>query len=311
MATRAPEAMPRLTGWIARLEPTGPLAWWPWFALAFFPILLALQASLIGLRADHVVLAGTFFALSWAGREARTYAVMGAPMWLSGVGYDFLRLVTHLRPDVHVDDLWHAEHALFGIDTAAGPMALSDWIATHTHPALDVLTGGVYILYLPFPFLLATVFFFRARERGRLLALAFGLTSLLGWAVWLAWPAAPPWYVDQVGLGPAVLDAAPSAAGAARFDEVLGVTLFHDFYSKSHNVFGAMPSLHAAYGLLPALTTASLRGRGRALFGFAILWAALMAFAAVYLRHHYILDVLAGAIVAVVGHVAARWLLSK
>lgn len=312
MTTRAPAVEPEQGSWFTRLRPTGHLAWWPWFALAFFPLLVLLQGTLLGLRGDHFALAGTFLALSWLGLRGREFVVMGAPMWLSGVGYDFLRLITHVRPAVHVDDLWHAEHALFGFTRADGTrFVLTDFIATHTHPIMDVLTGAVYILYLPFPFLLATVLFFRARAHGRQLALAFGLTSLIGWAIWLAWPAAPPWYVDQVGLGPAQFDTPPSSAGAIRFDQALGVDLFANFYSKSHNVFGAMPSLHAAYGAMPALTAWSLRKRSPALFVGCAVWAGLMAYAAVYLRHHYILDVIAGLAVAGAGHLLARRLLRR
>lgn len=289
-----------------RLAPRGALAWWAWASLVIFPGILLLEHLFIGLRPEHFLLAGVFFGLSWAGERARKYVVYGAPMWLSGIGYDFLRLITHLRPAVHVDDLWHAEHALFGFQTAGGTVVITDWIATHTHPILDALAGGTYILYLPFPMILASLLYFRHEPVMRQLSLAFGLTSLLGWAVWLAWPAAPPWYVDTYGLGPAQLDALPSAAGAARFDHLFGVNVFHAFYSQSHNVFGAMPSLHAAYGLVPALATWQLRSRLPLLSYGCILWAMSMGFAAVYLRHHYILDVVAGVVVAVTGNAISR-----
>jgi membrane-associated phospholipid phosphatase len=311
MASVVPASELRRPGLAEKLVPRGPLAWWAWASLVVFPGILLAQATLLGLRPDHIGLVSVFLILSWLGPKARAYVVMGSPMWLAGIGYDFLRLITHLRPEVHVDSLWNAERSLFGFQGASGPTDLGEWIATHTHPVLDAVTGGVYILYLPFPIILASLLYFRHEPVARRLSISFGVTSVLGWAIWLAWPAAPPWYVDTYGLGPAQLDALPSAAGTIRFDQLFGVHLFQSFYEKSHNVFGAMPSLHAGYGAVPALAVWQLRGKLPALSYGCALWAMLMAFAAVYLRHHYILDVLAGVAVAITGDTTARFLLRR
>jgi membrane-associated phospholipid phosphatase len=128
---------------------------------------------------------------------------------------------------------------------------------------------------------------------------SFALLSVLGWVVGLAWPAAPPWYVYTWGLGPANLQAPASAAGAIRFDHLVGMDVFGAFYSRSWNVFGAMPSLHVGYVVVVAAAAWPLGGwlrRGTAAY------AAVMAFAAVYLRHHYILDVAAGLALAVLSN---------
>jgi membrane-associated phospholipid phosphatase len=63
-------------------------------------------------------------------------------------------------------------------------------------------------------------------------------------------------------------------------------------YGRSSDVFGAMPSLHVAYPLLIVL-------EGYGVFGplglFAsVVFALLMAVGAVYLDHHWVLDVVAG-----------------
>ncbi len=284
-------------GLVAQLRPEGDLAWWAWASLAVFPGILGLVHLGIGLRPEHFVLTGLFLALSWMGPKARRFVVMGAPMWGTGLAYDFLRLVTHLRPEVHVDDLWHAERRWFGVDLEGGRVAWADLVASHTHPVLDAITGGVYILYLAAPIGLAVYLYFRNYDEACRLSLSFLAASLLGWVIWLAWPAAPPWYVDTYGLGPADPAALPSPAGAARFDELFGIQLLSSFYSKSANVFGAMPSLHAGYGLLPLLATWRIGGRLRVA---AAGWAILMSYAAVYLRHHYVLDVLAGLLVVIV-----------
>jgi membrane-associated phospholipid phosphatase len=130
--------------------------------------------------------------------------------------------------------------------------------------------------------------------------------NLVGWSIWLVYPAAPPWYVDTYGLGPAIDGVAASTAGLARFDALLHLPLAASFYAKSANVFGAMPSLHVAYATLVAWVVFPLGGKLR---WATIAFAVSMAFSAVYLRHHYILDVMAGALLvpalAVLGKRAA------
>jgi inositol phosphorylceramide synthase catalytic subunit len=142
---------------------------------------------------------------------------------------------------------------------------------------------------------LAALMFFRARPKMLAISLGFLALNLTGWLIWMLYPAAPPWYVDLYGKGPALLDAASNPAGLLRLDALLGVPISATFYSGSANVFGAMPSLHVGYAVLVAWVLFPLRGGWRA---FTLLFAASIAFSAVYLRHHYILDVLAGALLA-------------
>ncbi len=89
-------------------------------------------------------------------------------------------------------------------------------------------------------------------------------------------------------------------AGLGRWDEMMGVGIFDGLYSRNSNVFAALPSLHAAYMLIAFIY--SLRARCgvwlRVLFAVICLgiW-----FTAVYTSHHYIIDVLAGIGVTIVG----------
>jgi membrane-associated phospholipid phosphatase len=147
------------------------------------------------------------------------------------------------------------------------------------------------MFYLISVFAVGTLFWFKDRALMSKLAFAFLIVNLMGIVTWVSFPAAPPWYVDQYGLGPAVLDAIPSAAGTARFDQLVGMKLFTGFYERSANVFGAMPSLHVGYPTVIACSCWALGNKWRVP---AIGFAGLMAFSAVYLQHHYVLDVVAG-----------------
>jgi membrane-associated phospholipid phosphatase len=118
--------------------------------------------------------------------------------------------------------------------------------------------------------------------------------NLAGYATYLIYPAAPPWYVDHYGLGPAILSAAPEAAGTLRFDALLGVHWFAVYYARNANVFGAMPSLHVGQTFLAVLFAWQFRSLRIVATGF---WL-LVFFASVYMNHHYIVDGLAGMVFA-------------
>lgn len=278
---------------VDRLRPRGWAAWWAWASLGVMPLVALGLHLAIGLRPEHVAICLLVVGLAWAGPRARRFTSLAAPMAVTGIAYDLLRLVRHWRADhIHVDDLWHAEAALF---PWPGEGSLGDAISRATHPVLDLITGAVYITYLPWCVVIAGWLYFTNKRAMATLSWTFALVSVLGWIVWLAWPAAPPWYVDVHGLGPADLAAAPSAAGALRFDQLLGVDVFGSFYGRSWNVFGAMPSLHVGYAVIVAAAAWPVGGWLRR---STVAYAVLMAFGAVYLRHHYILDVVAGLVLA-------------
>jgi membrane-associated phospholipid phosphatase len=106
------------------------------------------------------------------------------------------------------------------------------------------------------------------------------------------YPAAPPWYFHQYGCHVDVGAHASEGAALARVDARLGIPYFAGMYGRASDVFGAMPSLHVAYALLVVLEGWSLMERPWrvASAGFFV----LMCFSAVYLDHHWVLDVLAG-----------------
>jgi membrane-associated phospholipid phosphatase len=82
-------------------------------------------------------------------------------------------------------------------------------------------------------------------------------------------------------------------AGLGRFDSYFHVGIFSALYSKSSNVFAAMPSLHAAYPLTVLYFGMKYRLGWRKNILFALIMVGIW-FAAVYSGHHYVLDILAG-----------------
>jgi membrane-associated phospholipid phosphatase len=281
-----------------------------WFAIAFSTVLLAVIFFAGRLRTEHVLLLPVFGALPWIGPRATKLWATLTPFVMVGILYDLFVLLLPYRAAVHVGDLYGWEQHLFSVSAFGKTWILPELFQVWTNPVLDFACGLAYATYL-FEMVAAGIFLhFRARPLALVLGFGFLSLNIVGILCWLAFPAAPPWYVASHGFGPAKLDTIASAAGAARFDALLGVGYFKSFYSRNVNVFGAMPSLHVACATLVALTVG--RHKTKALTGAAIVFASLVAFGAIYLGHHYVLDVIAGALLALVvfavlSRVMPRW----
>ena len=249
-----------------------------------------------GLRIDHVLI-GSLGLLDLYNEKTRTFLRQFLPFIATGVVYDSMRYFywPAIADRVHVAGPYEVERAWFGI----GGRTPNEWFLAHHWPALDLACGFAYLVfvgeYLAVAFLL---FFQRRSEVLRTFTVAFLVVNLLGFATYFIYPVAPPWYVTEYGLGPARLDVLPAAAAASRFDLLLGTHFFDGIYGRGIDVYGAYPSLHVAYPLLviwATFRTSGLRWARAPAIGFFL----LMCLSAVYLQHHYVIDVLLGIAYAV------------
>jgi len=253
---------------------------------------IVLVAVFAELKTEHVLVDGAFLVLLLYGRSARRFAKSIFCVWCVAVIYrDLLPLLLRFRGSIHVGDLYEAERAWFGVATAAGRVIPCDVFRSHHSAILDFVCGAVYVGYQFFFVAFAACLYAYYGAVFRRLMICYLLVHLCGFATYVLYPAAPPWYVEQYGVGPLVADAASNPAGLARFDELLGFPAAARMYAMSSNAFGAMPSLHVALAsLYPLLGFRCSRKLGVA--GATV--AGLTAFGAVYFRHHYILDLVVG-----------------
>ncbi|HEY0194054.1 MAG TPA: phosphatase PAP2 family protein [Kofleriaceae bacterium] len=262
--------------------------WWPpAIGLAY----IALIAQLGGLGGQHIMM-GMLGFLDAYNEKTRLFLKTFLAFMVTGILYDSLRylLPWGIEGHIHVTGPYLFDRTLFNI----GGLTPNEFFAIHHWTFADVITGFSYLAYVAEYLGLGMVLFFTGHiERAALFSLGFLCVNLLGFATYFIYPAAPPWYVTAHGLGPAQTNVAPDAAGAVRFDEILGTHLFQDAYSHSVEVFGAIPSLHVAYPLMAAILAFRLKELRWARWPTAI-YAPVMCFSAVYLQHHYILDVLVG-----------------
>jgi membrane-associated phospholipid phosphatase len=263
---------------------------------------LALVLALHDLRPEHVLAVVLALVLSFWSDGTRRLARVGLPYVLYAAVYDSMRWYEDAirSPVIHVREPYDFDLRLFGING----LTPNEWLQLHTSRVLDFLCG---LAYTPFFFIGESVILsiylgmtgqMRAGER---FTWAFVIANIIGFSCYYIYPAAPPWYVADHGF---VVDMTvrASPAGTVRFDQLIGFPLMQGFYGKSADVFGAIPSLHIVYPFLALVYGWRLRRFRPA----ALAYFLLVCFSAVYLNHHYLLDILVGLGIAAAVIMGAR-----
>lgn len=201
--------------------------------------------------------------------------------------YFQVRGLTAANPDLateHARRLVEIEEAL-GIDVEAAVQA-----PVASSVSIETVANWVYI-WGHWPVIVATMVWLVLRHRWAFLRLrdAMLVSGGLGLVVFVTYPVAPPRLVD-----PTLVDTVTEHSYAYR---VLQPPNFV-------NQYAAMPSLHAGWDLLVGIALATAGGT---LLIRAAGWVMppLMAFAVVATANHYVLDVVAGLALALVGYAAA------
>ena len=281
--------------WSDRLRAFRASHWFfKWVAIPWAVLHLCLARALDDLRPEHFIMAGLLAGMSFWSDWSRRWAKVVLPVVLYGAVYDSMRwYADYLRsPIIHVHEPYDFDRRFFGIRSGEKILTPTEWWQLHTSPALDLITGISYfvLFFVGESVALGLYLFGRGEEqRAQRFIWTFVVTNFIGFSLYYIYPAAPPWYVSDHGFA-VDLSVRASAAGALRLDQLVGLPLMEGFYGKSADVFGAIPSLHVAYPFIAAVYAWQLR-RFRWL---AIAYWLLVCFSAVYLNHHYVLDILIG-----------------
>jgi len=252
-----------------------------------------------GLRSDHFALIALVNSLYFISDSTRRFITGFSIFVVYWILYDSMKAVPNYTfTHVDIEGLYLLEKKLFGISTATGVLTPNEFFLLHQNKILDLVSGFFYLCWIPVPLAFAFYLFFNYKKLFLRFSFAFFIINLVGFVVYYSHPAAPPWYVQQYGF---VFDPSvkTSAAGLLRSDSILGFPLFASIYTKGSNVFGAMPSLHAAY--LFACFYYGLKQPKRWLKVALFIIMTGIWFSAIYLSHHYILDVLAGIVCGITG----------
>jgi hypothetical protein len=252
------------------------------------------------LRWEQIAMMVIMPALAYRSERTRRLFLAVFPLALLGLTYDVMRYVRDvgLSPRrVHVCDLRAIESSLFG----RPGWTVHDWLQAHPNAWLDRVCAVPYGTFLFVTIAFALFLYARApREAVIRFGWTFFAMSLLGFVTYHLYPAAPPWYFHAHGCTVDLSTHASEGPNLARVDAWLGVSFFGGLYGRSSDVFGSVPSLHVAYPLLILLEGWRwLRPVGRT---GGVVFAVWMALAAVYLDHHWIVDVVLGWIYCVAAY---------
>lgn len=172
---------------------------------------------------------------------------------------------------------------------------LSNIMSAHKAVVLDVIAWIPYgLTHFGAPFVVSGILFiFGPPGTTPAFARAFGYMNLVGVAIQLTFPCAPPWYENMYGLAPANYSVPGSPAGLAAIDKLLGIDLYTSTFTASPMVFGAFPSLHSGSATIEALFMSHCFPKLRPLFILYTLW---LWWATMYLSHHYAVDLVGGSL---------------
>lgn len=237
-----------------------------------------------------VLLASAFV---WRARN-RAFLADFVPFILLLICYQALRgFADELAPaDIHITDLIAWERALFGgIIPAVYLQAnlLDRWFT----PILDVLSNLFYMSHFVVQILLALIIWHRRRVHYWPYVAGLVGLSYSAFIMYVLFPAAPPWWATVHGYLP---------DGAVMLTNFVLPTVV---VFAGPNPVAAMPSLHAAYPTYLALFVMAVWGRRMLPVWILPIGVALSA---VYLGHHYVIDLIAGMLVAAVAFALAwQW----
>jgi membrane-associated phospholipid phosphatase len=258
-------------------------------------------------RWEHVLFLVGVPLLAYTNRATKRLFL---PMGLLGLVYDAMRWIRDvgLTPErVHLCDLRAIDARIASVTVAGEHGTVHDWVQAHPSMPLDLACAVPYGTFIFFVIGFAVVLYVKDYARMRAFGWAFLAVNLAGFATYHLYPAAPPWYFHAHGCTVDMAAHASEGRNLARVDAFLGIQYFHGFYGRSSDVFGAVPSLHVSYPALVVLFGwPVLRWPGRV---FALGFMSAMCFAAVYLDHHWIVDVVLGLSYTVAVYVAAVLLL--
>lgn len=260
---------------------------------------LLVTGFLTGLRPEHWAIILLVNILFYAGKGTRRFVLGFAIFLVFGMLYDVMRVFpNYLYHSVDIASLYNTEKHLFGIHVHNNILTPNEFFAANHFVAGDLLSGLFYINWMPVPIGFAVYLYATNRKLFLHFSLTFLFVNILGFAVYYLHPAAPPWYVSQYGFA-LNLHTPGSAAGLARFDQLIRLNVFGSIYTRNSNVFAAIPSLHCAYPVI-VLYYAVKAGCSRAKWFFGMFMAGIW-FSAVYSGHHYTIDVILGVLCALTG----------
>jgi hypothetical protein len=237
-----------------------------------------------------------------------TLLINSLPFFILWITYELMSKIKGnlLYPRVLTGEIYHLEMKIFG--WIFGGMTPNQWFYSTLYSIpIDLILGGIYLLHAFVPLVFGIYLYFKGDGKNfKFLIITFYTVTLLSFILFVSFPAAAPWYIDQYGfVQPDItLDYNQNiTAGLGRIDEILGVNIFSWYYGTfEQNSFAAFPSVHAVYALSATLC---IHQKWKKSLYLTIPYSIAIFLGAIYFNHHFIIDVLCGVGISVIGHLVA------
>jgi membrane-associated phospholipid phosphatase len=211
------------------------------------------------------------------------------------VAYDFLRGAVAVVPQqAHIAAQIAFDKAIAGGEVPTVWLQHHLWTPDHIH-WYDYGVWGVYMTHFFAVWIVAAVLWRVSRARFRRYAVLTITLTLGAFLTYWLFPAQPPWLAGGGAAMPPVDRIVPLVWGH------LGVGTIQSLYENGAlvNTVAAMPSLHAAYPMMLLLFFWPAGWWARIGFG---LYTLAMGFTLVYGGEHFVMDIVAGWLMAVAAY---------
>jgi membrane-associated phospholipid phosphatase len=279
-----------------------------WVVRVLFLALVAAWVAVVGVPADRVtpLVLAWLAAIAWRWGVpwrrhldfARDWWPVAATLlfWTYSRGVaDNLGTPVHVQMPVSVDSwLGGGELPTLRLQAALCGSSCTDLMAGAWYDTICTVT---YATHFVAGLGLAAVLWIRSRRQWATWIRRYLAINLCGLVVYVLYPMAPPWMASDVGATTGHVERLTGRGGSA-----VGLHIAQLVMGPIGNPVAAMPSLHAGTAALVALFAVSrLRSPWR---WAALAYPLLMGFTLVYYGEHYVVDVLAGYLLAAAVHTA-------
>lgn len=285
--------------------------WGPVIALSLCSAFMAFKVWMGDVHTLHVLFVLGILSLYFFHTQSRHFIVMTIPILLYGIMYDSFRYIPFdsLLP-IHIKDVFQWDLYLFGVSSGGGIIPLSQYVfEVLAHPVFDLISGFIYFLHVPMMLVVLVILWkYGSAEKAQRYTLAFFIMNVLAFSTHFLFPVAAPWYVENFGFSQPMGPIPGDPAGLVRFEQVLGLSFFSENYSISPVIFGAVPSMHAGFSTLGWLYSFQINRKFSIFMGFYVL---TMVFSALYLQHHYMVDLVWGIFYALLAWILVEKILLR
>ncbi|MEZ4265343.1 MAG: phosphatase PAP2 family protein [Myxococcota bacterium] len=196
------------------------------------------------------------------------------------------------------------EANLIRIDTRIFGVNPQEWMEQHYHPVLTEVLQVVYACFYLIPIAVGVPLLMNGRNKdAEVFWTAVGLAFYLSYLTYIIVPATSPYIFAETPEGKYLITYKEELQGLLLTDRIRAS--IHEMERIKHDCF---PSGHTAVSLVVLLMAFRQQ---RKVFWVALPVVSALIFSTVYLRYHYVIDLVAGAVLAVAIVIGTPWLVER